>query len=88
MLSQKYELANWQKVKIKVKTEDDQLKIVITEAILSLKLRVLEIKFEETQKQIRNETDGENLLGLLAVQQKIRKKISLVSRELGRIILR
>ncbi|NCC71849.1 MAG: DNA primase [Sphingobacteriia bacterium] len=88
MLSQKYELANWQKVKIKVKTEDDQLKIVITEAILSLKLRVLEIKFEETQKQIRNETDEENLLGLLAIQQKIRKKISLVSNELGRIILR
>lgn len=88
LLSQKHELANWEKVKVIVKTEEDRLKLAVTQAILSLKLRVLEAKFEKTQKLMHIETDEENLLVLMANQQKIRKKISLVSKELGRIILR
>lgn len=88
LLSQKHELANWEKVKVKVKTEEDKLKITITQAILSLKLRVLEAQYEKNQKLMHTETDEENLLLLMATQQKIRRKISLVSKELGRIILR
>ncbi len=88
LLSQKHELANWEKVKVKVKTEEDKLKITITQAILSLKLRVLEAQYEKNQKLMQTETDDENLLVLMATQQKIRRKISLVSKELGRIILR
>ncbi|MBE0639198.1 MAG: hypothetical protein IH598_11815, partial [Bacteroidales bacterium] len=88
LLSQKHELANWEKVKVKVKTEEDKLKFAVTQAILSLKLRVLETKFEKTQKLMHIETDEENLMVLMVNQQKIKKKISLVSKELGRIILR
>jgi DNA primase len=88
LLSEKYELGNWEKVKVKVKTEEDKLMVAVTGAILSLKLRVLERLYEETLKKMRVETNEENIELLMATQQKTRKKISLVSKELGRIILK
>jgi len=88
LLAQKYELGNWEKVKIKVKTEEEILKVTITHALLSLKLRVLEQKYEENLKQMHTETDEEGIESLMAVQMRLRKKINLVSKELGRIVLR
>ncbi len=88
LLSEKYELGNWEKVKVKVKTEEDKLMVAVTGAILSLKLRVLERLYEETLKKMHSETNEENIELLMATQQKTRKKISLVSKELGRIILK
>jgi DNA primase len=88
LLSEKYALDNWGSVKIKVKTEEDKLMLTVTGAILSLKLRVLERQYEETLKKLQSETSEEEIELLMAAQQKIRKKISLVSKELGRIILR
>jgi DNA primase len=88
LLSEKYVLDNWESVKIKVKTEEDKLMIAVTGAILSLKLRVLEQQYEASLKALKSETSEEEIELLIATQQKVRKKISLVSKELGRIILR
>jgi DNA primase len=88
LLSEKYVLDNWESVKIKVKTEEDKLMIAVTGAILSLKLRVLERQYEASLKALKSETSEEEIELLIATQQKVRKKISLVSKELGRIILR
>lgn len=86
LLAQKYELANWEKVKVKVETEEDRLKFKVSQAILFLKLRILEAKSEKTLKLMSTETNEESLMLLMASQQKIRNKISLVSKELGEII--
>ncbi len=89
LLAQKYELGNWEKVKIKVNIEEEILKLSVTHAILSFKLRVLESKYEDNLKQMQNETSQENLDILMDAQLKLRKKISMVSNELGgRIVLR
>jgi DNA primase len=88
LLSEKYELGNWERVKIKVKTEEEKLRVAVTAAILSLKLRTLERQFEETLKKLQTETGDEETELLIIAQQKTQKKISLISNELGRIILR
>lgn len=88
LLSEKYELGNWERVKIKVKTEEEKLRIAVTAAILSLKLRTLERQYEETLKKLQTETDDEETELLIIAQQKTQRKISLISNELGRIILR
>lgn len=88
LLSEKYELGNWERVKIKVKTEEEKLRMAVTAAILSLKLRTLERQYEETLKKLQTETGDEETELLIIAQQKTQKKISFVSNELGRIILR
>jgi adenosyl cobinamide kinase/adenosyl cobinamide phosphate guanylyltransferase len=49
---------------------------------------VLERQYEASLKALKSETSEEEIELLIATQQKVRKKISLVSKELGRIILR
>ena len=88
LLIPKYELNDWSRVKITVNGEEDKLKVAIQHAILSMKLRWLEGKFDETNKAIKNATDAGDLEILLQSQKKLINKKSEITAMLGRIVLR
>lgn len=87
LLSVKYELSNWERIKISVRDEDQRLADAITGALLSVKLRYLEQRFDRSLQKLEKAPPEDELV-LLAHQRKIQQKISLLSDRLGRIVLR
>ncbi len=87
VLTSKHELSDWSKVKIKVTGEDDKLIASVTSAVLALKLRFLEKKFDGKLKAIKNAKPEDELL-ILVSQRRIQKKIEQISLALERIVLR
>jgi len=88
LLIPKYELNDWSRVKITVNGEEDKLKVAVQHAVLSMKLRWLEGKFDEANKAIKNAKDESDLEILLQSQKKLINKRSEISAMLGRIVLR
>ena len=87
LISPKYELHDWERVKIIVAREEDKLKIAVMHAVLSMKLRKLERLFEDNLKAMHHASDFE-MEELMNAQKRILKNKILVSSELGRIVLR
>ncbi len=88
LLISKYELNDWSRVKITVSSEEDKLKMAIEHSVLSMKLRWLEGKFNETIKALQNAKDESDQEILLNSQKKLINKKSAISARLGRIVLR
>jgi DNA primase len=88
LLTSKYELNDWARVKIHVNSEEDKLKVAVEHAILSMKLRWLERKFDETIKALQNATEDFDADILLTTQKKLLNKKMAISAKLGRIVLR
>ena len=88
LLTSKYELNDWARVKIHVNGEEEKLKVSVEHALLSMKLRWLERKFDETIKALQQVTDDNDFEILLNSQKKLLKKKSAISAKLGRIVLR
>ena len=88
LLTSKYELNDWGRVKIHVISEEEKLKVSVEHALLSIKLRWLERKFDETIKALQQATGDNDYEILLNSQKKLLKKKSAISAKLGRIVLR
>jgi DNA primase len=88
LLLSKYELNDWERVHIYVSKEEEKLKTAVEHALLSLKLRWLERKFEENGNALKNATDDTDIEMLLVNQTNLIKKKKIISAKLGRIILR
>jgi DNA primase len=86
MLTEKYQLSNWESRKIKVTRVEDKLTIAIPKALNCLKTRFLEQKFDENQKRIQSSNFDDQLIGLSA-QIVIKKKIKELSEATNRPIL-
>lgn len=87
MLTSRYELNNWERVKIKVKDESQQLPMAVTHALLSMKLRVLEKKFDEMLATLKQAPEHE-IIPLMTQQRKLQQKIERIAQELAWIVLR
>ncbi len=87
MLTQRYELNDWERVKIKVKSESEQLPMAVTHALFSMKLRVLEKKFDEMLANLKQASEDE-VMPLMLQQRKLQQKIERIAQELERIVLR
>ncbi|NCA85860.1 MAG: DNA primase [Clostridia bacterium] len=87
MLTSRYELNDWSRVKIVVKNEADRLPMAVTHALLSMKLRVLEKKFDEMLASLKQAPDSE-IMPLMSQQRKLQQKIERIAQELQRIVLR
>jgi DNA primase len=87
MLTSRYELNDWSRVKIVVKNEADRLPMAVTHALLSMKLRVLEKKFDEMLTSLKQASDNE-VIPLMTQQRKLQQKIERIAQELERIVLR
>ena len=87
MLASRYELNNWERVKIKVKDESQQLPMAVTHALLSMKLRVLEKKFDEMLAALKQAPEHE-IMPLMTQQRKLQQKIERIAQELAWIVLR
>jgi len=88
LLIPKYELSDWARVKITVNGEEKKLKLSVEHAVLSMKLRWLEGKFDETIKALQNANDDSDAELLLNSQKKLLVKKMAISAKLGRIVLR
>ena len=87
ILSVKYDLSNWEKIKINVKDEEQKLANAVTGALLSMKLRYLEQQFEISLRELEKAPPEDEML-ILVKQRSIQRKIELISERLGRIVLR
>jgi len=87
LLSEKYELGNWAKVKIEVKGEDVKLSNAISSALLALKLRLLERQYNDGLEKLEKSPPEEAMV-ILNKQNHILRKIKLISETMGRIVLR
>jgi hypothetical protein len=87
LILNKYELSNWDKVKIKVNTEDDHLIDAVTVALHALRLRFLEKIYERLLDELKA-ANPDDMLVIMTQQRKIQIKINRLSEEMARIILR
>ena len=89
ILTEKYEISkNWERHRIMVKTEEDQLKIAVINTVYAFKLCKVNQLIQENQDQIKtadNDDDRIILMKELLHYQEVKKKLA---DKLGRIILR
>lgn len=83
----KYELSSWDRVKIRVKTESEQLIAAVTMSLHALKLRFLEKQYEILLKELENAAP-DDAFTILSQQRKIQLAINRFSEEMARYILR
>ena len=84
-----YSISDWQKKHgIAVQKEEDILKIAVEHAIYSLKVRKLIKMISETQKQLQDATDDNDILTLVAQKKRLDEAKNTFSRELGWVVLR
>jgi DNA primase len=87
MLTSRYELSDWARVKINVKSEAEQLPLAVTQALLTMKLAVLQKKFDDMLVGLKQATE-EEIMPLMTQQRKLQQKIERIAQELERIVLR
>ena len=87
ILSSKYELNDWGRVKVHVTKEEDLLKVAVVQSIFSLKLREIEKQYDRNLKKMKSVPESE-IESFMVLQQNLMKKKNLLSAELGRIVLR
>jgi len=89
VLTEKYEVSkNWERHRIMVKTEEDQLKIAIMNTVYAFKLSKVNQLIQENQDQLKiadNDDDKVILLKELLHYQEVKRQLA---DKLGRIILR
>lgn len=87
LLSHPYELSeNWKKNKIYVNGEEQLLKKTVTTSVLALKANKIARILQEVQKEIKQTEDIESQLELLKKYQRLKEVLSIVHKELGRVI--
>jgi len=79
LTSQPYQISDWSKIHITVKTERDRLAEAVNKLILNIKLRMIKKHIDEILKALKTETNPENLEILL--EQK--KMFDTLFREIG-----
>jgi DNA primase len=83
-----YSLSGWQKKHgIAVQKEEDILKVAVEHAIYSLKVRKLIKMIAETQKQLQEATNEEDILTLVTKKKMLDAAKNAFSRELGWVVL-
>ncbi|MFP4469746.1 MAG: DNA primase [Bacteroidales bacterium] len=83
MLIPKYELNDWERVKIIVKDETDSLDKTIIKGLLAFKLRKLEKMFQEESDRLKSGEDDQDMDKSINRIRKINKRIHLISGQLG-----
>ncbi len=89
VMSQVYELSpNWlERKQIRVKSEEDKLQMSVMNSILSYKLSVLEKGIKQLRVELKT-ADDNNMMEILSRIGKKENQKKLLSKELGRTILR
>lgn len=84
-----YSISDWlKKHGIQVQKEEDTLKIAVEHAIYSLKVRKLMKMISDTQKQLQDATDDDDILTLVAQKKRLDEVKNAFSKELGWVVLR
>ncbi len=88
LISTPYELSNnWEKNKIFVKTEEDQLKFLTNTTILALKEKYITRQMKEIEEQLKQTTDDEEILMLLNAFRQLKEVHKEINKVLERQIL-
>ena len=88
LISTPYELSiNWEKNKIFVKTEEDQLKFLTNTTLLALKEKYITRQMKEIEEQLKQTTDDEEMLMLLHAFQQLKEVHKEINKVLERQIL-
>lgn len=87
LLSTPYELSyNWERNKIHVKTEQDNLKILVASTVLSFKVKKIDQMIAENQKELKETTDAENYMILIQKHMSLKQVSREINKQLSRII--
>lgn len=65
LTSEPYQISDWSKIHIQVKTERDRLAEAVNKLILNIKLRMIKKHIDQVLKEIKNEPNPENIEILL-----------------------
>lgn len=86
LLSTPYELHDWKRKNIFVKTELEVLQPLITSTLYSFKEKVIKKRRNKISELLREETVEENILSLLQEKMKLEKILIAINKELGSVI--
>ncbi|MDY0078462.1 MAG: DNA primase [Bacteroidales bacterium] len=86
LLSTPYELHDWKRKNIFVKTELEVLQPLITSTLYSFKEKVIKKRRNKISELLRDETVEENILKLLQEKMKLEKILIAINKELGSVI--
>jgi len=86
LLSTPYELHDWKRKNIFVKTEVEVLQPLITSTLYSFKEKVIKKRRNKISELLRDETVEENILKLLQEKMKLEKILIAINKELGSVI--
>lgn len=86
LLSTPYELHDWKRKNIFVKTELEVLRPLITSTLYSFKEKVIKKRRNKISELLREETAEENILSLLQEKIKLEKILIAINKELGSVI--
>ena len=85
LISSPYDLSNnWEKNKIYVKTEEDQLKTLTITTVLALKEKYISRQLKEIEQLLKTDLDEEQMMMLLKSYQKLKE----VHKEINKILER
>jgi DNA primase len=89
LLIPKYELSDWEgRAKITIKGEQTNLKDSVERAILKLKIRLVERKFEENKQALKELTDYSSIKLILSTQEKLNFKKKIIAAKLSMHVLK
>jgi len=87
LLSTPYELSyNWERNKIHVKTEQDNLKVQVASTVLSFKVKKIEQMIMANQKELKETTDTEDYMILLQKHMSLKQVSREINKQLSRIV--
>jgi len=86
LLSSPYELHDWKRKNIFVKTELEVLPAMLNNALLMYKKRILESRRDQLNTQIKAEDDQDKQLVMIHQKMKIEKKLIIINGILGSVI--
>ena len=86
LLSTPYELHDWKRKNIYVKTELEVLPAMLDNALLMYKKRILESRRDQLNAQMKTESDQEKQMLIIHQKMKIEKKLVIINSILGSVI--
>ncbi|HPE42456.1 MAG TPA: DNA primase [Bacteroidales bacterium] len=86
LLSTPYELHDWKRKNIFVKTELEVLPAMLNNALLMYKKRILESRRDQLNTQIKAEDEQDKQLAMIQQKMKIEKKLIIINGILGSVI--
>ncbi len=87
LLSSPYELSeNWERKKIHVKTEQENLKTLVASSVLSFKSKKIDQMILVNQKELKETEDVEDYLILVQTHMNLKQVSREINKQLSRII--